>query len=79
MELYKLNVILYMKCICYTAMLYFGESAGQQRVSFSYLENFAPPQPPKVKQLEITHHVYDLRQRAKNLQEEGKRPLDEAK
>ena len=26
-----------------TAMLYFGGSAGQQRVPASYLENFAPP------------------------------------
>lgn len=63
-----------------TAMLYFGGSAGQQRVPASYLENFdLPPLPSKEKQLEIAHHVYGLRQNAKTLQEEGKRQLDEAK
>jgi len=62
-----------------TAMLYFGGSAGQQRVPASYLENFDLPLPPKEKQMEIAYHVYDLRQRAKTLKEEGKRLLDETK
>ncbi len=73
------NVILHMKCVRDTAMLYFGGSAGQQRVPSSYLENFDLPLPPKEKQMEIAHHVYQLRHRAKTLQEEGKRMLDEAK
>jgi len=73
------NVILHMKCVRDTVMLNFGGSAGQQRVPSSYLENFDLPLPPKEKQLEIAHHVYDLRLRAKTLQEEGKRMLDEAK
>lgn len=60
-------------------MLYFGGSAGQQRVPISYLVNFDLPLPPKEKQMEIAHHVYQLRQRAKTLQEEGKRLLDESK
>lgn len=68
-----------MKCVRDTAMLYFGGSAGQQRVLSSYLENFDLPLPPKEKQMEIAHHVYQLRQRAKSLQEEEKRLLDEAK
>lgn len=72
-------MILYVKCIRKTAMLYFGGSAGQQRVPASYLENFDLPLPPKEKQMEIAHHIYDLRQRAKALQEEGKRQLEEAK
>lgn len=67
------------KCVRETAMLYFGGSAGQQRVPSSYLVNFDLPMPPKEKQMEIAHHVYQLRQRAKNLQEEGKRLLDESK
>ena len=62
-----------------TAMLYFGGSAGQQRVPASYLENFDLPLPPKDKQMEIAQHIYDLRQRAKTLQEEGKCQLEEAK
>lgn len=73
------NLFLHMKCVRDTAMLYFGGSAGQQRVPSSYLENFDLPLPPKEKQLEIAHHVYQLRQRAMTLQEEGKRMLDEAK
>ena len=73
------NVILHMKCVRDTAMLYFGGSAGQQRVPSSYLDNFDLPLPPKEKQMEIAHHVYQLRHRAKTLQEEGKRMLDEAK
>ena len=67
------------KCVRETAMLYFGGSAAQQRVPSSYLENFDLPLPPKEKQMEIAHHVYQLRQRAKSLQEEEKRLLDEAK
>ena len=74
-----LHVVLHMKCVRETAMLYFGGSAGQQRVPSSYLENFALPLPPKEKQMEIAQHIYDLRQKAKTLQEDGKRQLDEAK
>ena len=61
------------------AMLYFGGSAGQQRVPSSYLENFDLPMPPKEKQTEIAYHIYNLRQRAKTLQNEGKCILEEDK
>ena len=74
-----LHVILHMKCVRETAMLYFGGSAGQQRVPASFLENFNLPLPPKEKQVEIANHVYALRQQAKTLQEEGKRILESAK
>lgn len=74
-----LHVILHMKCVRDTAMLYFGGSAGQQRVPASFLENFNIPLPPIEKQVEITNHVYELRQQAKGLQEEGMRILEEAK
>lgn len=74
-----LHVILHMKCVRETAMLYFGGSAGQQRVPASFLENFNIPLPPKEKQVEIANHVYELRQQAKGLQEEGVRILEEAK
>ena len=57
----------HMKCVRDTAMLYFGSSAGQQRVTASYLEYFDLPLPPKEKQMEIAHHVYQLCQRAKSL------------
>lgn len=74
-----LHVILHMKCARETAMLYFGGSAGQQRVSSAFLENFNLPLPPKDKQIEIANHVYTIRQKAKALQEEGKVLLEEAK
>ena len=74
-----LHVILHMKCVRETAMLYFGGSAGQQRVPSSYLENFTLPLPPKEKQTEIANHVYGMRQQAKALQEEGKAILERAK
>ncbi len=74
-----LHVILHMKCVRETAMLYFGGSAGQQRVSSSFLENFNLPLPPKEKQVEIANHVYKMRQQAKALQEEGKAILERAK
>ena len=73
------KVFLHMKCVRDTAMLYFGGSAGQQRVPAFYLENFDLSLPPKEKQMEIARHINDLRQRAKTLQEDGKRQLDEAK
>ena len=74
-----LHVILHMKCVRETAMLYFGGSAGQQRVSSSFLENFNLPLPPKEKQVEIAQYVYKMRQQAKALQEEGKAILEKAK
>lgn len=74
-----LHVILHMKCVRETAMLYFGGSAGQQRVSSAFLENFNLPLPPKGKQIEIVDHVCAMRQRAKVLQEEGKTILENAK
>lgn len=74
-----LHVILHMKCVRETAMLYFGGSAGQQRVSSAFLENFNLPLPPKGKQIEIVNHVCAMRQRAKVLQEEGQTILENAK
>ena len=60
-------------------MLYFGGSAGQQRVSVNFLENFNVPLPSIEKQKEIAHHVAELRKRAKNLQTEGRLQLEKAK
>lgn len=74
-----LHVILHMKCVRETAMLYFGGSAGQQRVSSAFLENFNLPFPSKDKQIEIASHVYAIRQKAMVLQEEGNTILENAK
>ena len=74
-----LHVILHMKCVRETAMLYFGGSAGQQRVSSSFLENFNLPLPALAKQQEIANHINAIRQQAKQLQEEGKSILENAK
>ena len=74
-----LHVILHMKCVRETAMLYFGGSAGQQRVSSAFLENFNLPFPSIDKQIEIASHVYAIRQKAMVLQEEGNTILENAK
>lgn len=74
-----LQALLHMKAIRKTAMLYFGGSAGQQRVSVNFLENFNVPLPPIEKQEEIAHHVAELRQKAKALQQEGRTQLEKAK
>ena len=55
------------KSIRDTAMLYFGGSAGQQRVPASYLENFDLPLPPKGKQMEISEHIIKRHQIALRL------------
>lgn len=74
-----LQGLLHMKAIRKTAMLYFGGSAGQQRVSVNFLENFNLPLPPIEKQEEIAHHIAELRQKAKALQQEGRLQLEKAK
>lgn len=74
-----LQALLHMKVVRKTAMLYFGGSAGQQRVSVNFLENFNLPLPPIEKQEEIAHHVAALRQKAKELQQEGRMQLEKAK
>lgn len=74
-----LHVILHLKCVRETATLYFGGSAGQQRVSASFLENFNLPLPSFTKQQEIANHINAIRQQAKQLQEEGKSILENAK
>lgn len=72
-----LHVILHMKCVRDTAMLYFGGSAGQQRIPASYLENFDLLVPPKEKQIEIATCIYELRQQARTLQEVERMILSE--
>ena len=74
-----LQALLHMKAIRKTAMLYFGGSAGQQRVSVNFMENFNVPLPPIEKQKEIAHHIAELRQKAKALQQEGRLQLEKAK
>ena len=74
-----LQALLHMKAIRRTAMLYFGGSAGQQRVSMHYLENFNVPLPSYVKQQEIVAHISKMRAQAKKLQTEGVEILQKAK
>ena len=62
---------LHMKCVREIAKLYFGGSAGQQCIPFSYLKNFEIPLPPKGKQKDTATHVYEQIQRAKTLKEKA--------
>lgn len=74
-----IHSLLHMRIVRQTAKLYFGGSAGQQRVATDFLENFNVPLPSKTKQQEIVDYIADIRTRAKALQVEGKVILENAK
>lgn len=74
-----IHILLHMKVVRQTAKLYFGGSAGQQRVAVDFLENFNVPLPSMEKQQEVVNFVINLRNRAKTLREEGKVILEDAK
>lgn len=74
-----IHSLLHMKIVRQTAKLYFGGSAGQQRVATDFLESFNVPLPPETKQQEIVDYIADIRTRAKALQAEGKAILEDAK
>lgn len=74
-----IHSILHMKLVRETAKLYFGGSAGQQRVTSDFLENMNVPLPLIDKQREIVNCISTMRNKAKRLQEEGKVILENAK
>lgn len=74
-----IHILLHMKIVRQTAKLYFGGSAGQQRVASDFLESFNVPLPSKTKQQDIVNYITNIRTRAKTLQAEGKAILDDAK
>lgn len=74
-----IHSLLHMRIVRRTAKLYFGGSAGQQRVATDFLESFNVPLPSKAKQQEIVDYIADIRTRAKALQAEGKAILEDAK
>lgn len=74
-----IHSLLHMRIVRQTAKLYFGGSAGQQRVASDFLESFNVPLPSKTKQQDIVNYITNIRTRAKALQAEGKVILEEAK
>lgn len=74
-----IHILLHMKIVRQTAKLYFGGSAGQQRVASDFLESFNVPLPSKTKQQDIVNYITNIRTRAKALQAEGKAILEDAK
>ena len=74
-----IHSLLHMRIVRQTAKLYFGGSAGQQRVASDFLESFNVPLPSKTKQQEIVNYITNIRTRAKALQAEGKAILENAK
>ena len=74
-----IHILLHMKIVRQTAKLYFGGSAGQQRVASDFLESFNVPLPSKTKQQDIVNYITNIRTRAKALQTEGKTILENAK
>lgn len=57
----------------------FGGSAGQQRVSSQYMKSIMIPYPDISTQHEIIQTIYSLKDKAKQLQQEGDALLEEAK
>ena len=57
----------------------FGGSAGQQRVSSQYMKSIVIPHPPIDVQKSIIETVTHKKERAKQLQNEGSKVLEEAK
>lgn len=74
-----IHSILHMKLVRENAKLYFGGSAGQQRVASDFLEKMNVPLPPINKQQEIVDSISTMRNKAKRLQGEGKVILENAK
>ena len=74
-----IHSLLHMKFVRQTAKLYFGGSAGQQRVATDFLKNFNVPLPSIWKQQEIVDYIARIRIQAKTLREEGNIILDDAK
>lgn len=74
-----IHTLLHMKIVRQTAKLYFGGSAGQQRVASDFLESFNVPLPSETKQQDIVDYITNIRTRAKALQAEGKAILENAK
>lgn len=74
-----IHTLLHMKIVRQTAKLYFGGSAGQQRVASDFLDSFNVPLPSKTKQQDIVNYITNIRTRAKVLQAEGKAILENAK
>lgn len=52
---------------------------ARANINLEEISTILVPLPPLVKQQEIANHIYTIRQRAKNLQEEGKAILENAK
>lgn len=72
-------IVLRNKKLLEAAQSSFGGSAGQQRVSSQYLKSIMIPHPDISVQKEIVDTVYNMRDKAKKLKEEGEVLLNEAK
>ncbi|MFV0419161.1 MAG: restriction endonuclease subunit S [Dysgonomonas sp.] len=71
--------ILRLKALREAAMLHFGGAAGHQRVSSSFFKELSIPFPPLEKQNEIAKHIQSIREQAKQLQNDAKAILEQAK
>ncbi len=67
------------KTILNFAKLYYGGSAGQQRVHKSFFDELKIALPPLDKQKEIANTISSMRQQAKTLELEGEKILEDAK
>jgi len=72
-------IVLRHKKLLEAAQSSFGGSAGQQRVSSQYLKSIMIPHPDISIQKKIVNKVYDIKYKAKQLQNEGNALLEETK
>ena len=73
-----IHALLRLKSLREHAVLHFTGSAGQQRVSSEFFKELIIPKPPVEKQTQIANHIDDIRNQAKQLQQEANVIVEEA-
>jgi len=71
--------LLRLKTLRNYAVLYFSGSVGHQRVSDDFFKKLSIPKPPIEKQIEISEYITATRNQAKQLQQQAKTDLEQAK
>ena len=78
-NIHYIHALLRLKSLREHATLYFTGSAGQQRVSSEFFKELIIPKPPIEKQTQIANHITEIRNYAKQLQQEADAIVEEAK
>ena len=78
-NIHYIHALLRLKSLREHATLYFTGSAGQQRVSSEFFKELVIPKPPIEKQTQIANHITEIRNYAKQLQQEADAIVEAAK